>query len=273
MNALAGHQAPNVPVYDNMDINGNHYPQHSVPPMQQDEPIYLGPVHHVPPDPIVVVDESPPMEAPNNMYQQPLYAPEPAKWLNWNPYQVNLNMGSSIKHESSAQLQKFYENYTSAEDNPPPEKREATPKDMTVGLLEHQKVGLGWMRKMEQNGDGGLLADDMGLGKTIQAIALILANRQSSKEVHTTLIVAPASLVNQWYNEINEKVKEHKMKIMIYHGAKKTDSKNALANQDGNREFLNQCWSSLISLSRYNVLFNLIASAAQEIQRTKSSAA
>lgn len=51
-----------------------------------------------------------------------------------------------------------------------PEDRKGTPEEMKITLLEHQKVGLAWLQKMEASVKGGILADDMGLGKTIQTM-------------------------------------------------------------------------------------------------------
>jgi SNF2 family DNA or RNA helicase len=49
---------------------------------------------------------------------------------------------------------------------PPPEARTGTPDGLSITLLEHQKIGLQWMLKMERSSNkGGILADDMGLGK------------------------------------------------------------------------------------------------------------
>lgn len=51
----------------------------------------------------------------------------------------------------------------------PPELREGGPKDLRVQLMEHQKLGLAWMKQKEESSNkGSILADDMGLGKTIQ---------------------------------------------------------------------------------------------------------
>ena len=48
-----------------------------------------------------------------------------------------------------------------------------------------------------------LLADDMGLGKTVQAIAAMRVLR-SRNEVKSCLVVAPASLLNQWRRELDK---------------------------------------------------------------------
>lgn len=56
------------------------------------------------------------------------------------------------------------------DDPPAPEDRTGTPDGLKITLLEHQKIGLQWMIKMEASKNkGGILADDMGLGK-VQSI-------------------------------------------------------------------------------------------------------
>jgi len=66
-------------------------------------------------------------------------------------------------------------------------------------LHDHQKIGAKWLINHEKKYNGGLLADEMGLGKTIQIISMMIANPQP-----ITLIVCPASLVNQWKSEITK---------------------------------------------------------------------
>lgn len=54
-----------------------------------------------------------------------------------------------------------------------PEDRIGTPDELKITLLEHQKIGLGWMQRMEASVKGGILGDDMGLGKTIQMMYVL----------------------------------------------------------------------------------------------------
>jgi len=107
-----------------------------------------------------------------------------------------------------------------------PKYREGTPDAMVNALYEHQKLGLAWMKKMEEGSNkGGILADDMGLGKTIQALALMVSRRSQDPNRKTTLIVAPVALMRQWEKEIRSKLKtgrEHRLTTFIMHGAKRS---------------------------------------------------
>ncbi|DAA73292.1 TPA_exp: Uncharacterized protein A8136_5217 [Trichophyton benhamiae CBS 112371] len=99
----------------------------------------------------------------------------------------------------------------------------------------------------EQNCLGGILADEMGLGKTIEMMSLIHSHKPNSEyfngitlpssghsitwphnspEVsyapHTTLVVAPTSLLSQWESEASKASKPGTMKTLVYYGTDKS---------------------------------------------------
>ena len=117
------------------------------------------------------------------------------------------------------------------------------PRSLSDVMRPYQTDGFKWLKTLESYGFGGILADDMGLGKTLQAIALLLSHREemdmessgkfrkngldensllspndSATEVYgpsadaekgrqnqpsVSLVVAPASLVFNWTDELN----------------------------------------------------------------------
>lgn len=74
------------------------------------------------------------------------------------------------------------------------------PESLKDILREYQKQGIYWIKRLKENGFGGILADDMGLGKTLQVIAFL---QMEAQEGHggNVLIVTPASLVFNWKSE------------------------------------------------------------------------
>lgn len=97
------------------------------------------------------------------------------------------------------------------------ESREGTPDALLYPLLEHQKLGLSWMKTMEESEKkGGILADDMGLGKTIQAIALMVSRPSTNTERRPTLIIAPVSLMQQWKREIERMLRPGRYQLSVY---------------------------------------------------------
>ncbi|RAH47187.1 DEAD/DEAH box helicase [Aspergillus brunneoviolaceus CBS 621.78] len=115
------------------------------------------------------------------------------------------------------------------------ENREGTPEALKFTLLEHQKLGLAWMKSMEEGENkGGILADDMGLGKTIQAIALMVSRPSTNPERKSTLVIAPVALIHQWKREIQRILKpgKHQLSIHVLHGDKRTTTFKDLKKYD-----------------------------------------
>ncbi|KAG9127974.1 hypothetical protein FRC07_006764, partial [Ceratobasidium sp. 392] len=97
---------------------------------------------------------------------------------------------------------------------------------LRVTLMPHQLIGVSWMVQQELGQvRGGILAnpsDEMGLGKTVQTIGLLLVNQPSVRaQRSSTLIIAPAALLYQWYQEIIDRVEPKKFKVWIHHAQNK----------------------------------------------------
>ena len=74
------------------------------------------------------------------------------------------------------------------------------PAELSGILRGYQKTGFRWMKTLQANGFGGILADDMGLGKTLQAIAFLFSDWKEAERRY--LVVCPASLVYNWKSEL-----------------------------------------------------------------------
>lgn len=112
--------------------------------------------------------------------------------------------------------------------------REGAPAALLCTLMEHQKLGYAWMKKMEDSRNkGGILADDMGLGKTVQALALMVARPPPRDQHLPTLIVCPVALLQQWRREIKRWVTpERALQVHIYHGPNRYKSWQELKKYD-----------------------------------------
>jgi len=81
-------------------------------------------------------------------------------------------------------------------------------------LRPYQKVGVQWLMSLRGLELGGCLADDMGLGKTIQVLGVLSMSRRN-KEEGTDLLVVPASLMDNWRQEIERFAPE--LNVLIAH--------------------------------------------------------
>lgn len=90
------------------------------------------------------------------------------------------------------------------------------PKELKGQLRDYQKEGVDWLNFLREFQLGGILADDMGLGKTIQVLTHLLSEKESGRQKHPNLIIAPTSLMANWENECNRFTPD--LKVLILQG-------------------------------------------------------
>uniref|UniRef100_A0A2A4JUH4 Transcription termination factor 2 n=1 Tax=Heliothis virescens TaxID=7102 RepID=A0A2A4JUH4_HELVI len=144
-------------------------------------------------------------------------------------------------------LRDLYESLASR----PAESQEApAPRAMRSKLMPHQLHALAWLRWREtQRPRAGILADDMGLGKTITMIALIVSDKEDKIDDDDdddddelpkkgklsrggTLVVCPASLMQQWGGEVTKHCASHALSVCLHHGAARAQLPHRLATYD-----------------------------------------
>jgi len=102
-------------------------------------------------------------------------------------------------------------------------------EDFRGTLRDYQKLGLGWLRFLDQMAWGGCLADDMGLGKTVQALALLQLLKKQGRE-GTNLVVCPKSLIFNWLREAKRFVPD--LNTIAYTGPKRSKYFDHLSDYD-----------------------------------------
>lgn len=87
-------------------------------------------------------------------------------------------------------------------------------------LRPYQEEGLSWLNFLREFDLGGILADEMGLGKTVQTLALLLYIKEKTRTVKpkfkTSLVVAPTSVITNWYHEAQRFTPG--LKVLLLHG-------------------------------------------------------
>lgn len=132
------------------------------------------------------------------------------------------------------------------------------PSGLNAEMRPYQEEGFNWILFLQENKLGGCLADDMGLGKTLQTLAVLLHNKENqlkegsgsagvtdsntdspgslrelfsaASEKHTSLIIVPASLLHNWYNEI--KLYTPALKVCMYKGTGRRKSNSYFGYYD-----------------------------------------
>jgi superfamily II DNA or RNA helicase len=104
------------------------------------------------------------------------------------------------------------------------------PPGFTATLRPYQQQGVAWLDLLRESGLGGVLADDMGLGKTVQVLALLALEKARGALTAPVLIVAPTSLMTNWFNEARKFVPD--LKVLVFHGASRKQSTEQIAEHD-----------------------------------------
>lgn len=92
-------------------------------------------------------------------------------------------------------------------------------KGMTSNLRKYQRLGLEWIRFLDENKFGGLLCDEMGLGKTHQIMALFLSLYEEEGHVNPFLVVCPTTVLSHWTKKIHDHIPA--MQAAVYHGGER----------------------------------------------------
>ncbi len=104
------------------------------------------------------------------------------------------------------------------------------PSDLDRQLRPYQRLGVAWLWHLYRNELGGVLADEMGLGKTLQALALLAALKAGDSPSSASLVVCPASLVENWRREAVRFTPG--LRVFVHHGEQRAPTSHGLGAYD-----------------------------------------
>ena len=109
-------------------------------------------------------------------------------------------------------------------------KQAKIPRGLKASLRDYQHQGLSWLQFLREYGFGGILADDMGLGKTVQTLAHLLLEKERRRMDKPCLIVAPTSLMSNWYREAQQFAPS--LKVLVLQGPDRHGLFDQVENHD-----------------------------------------
>ncbi len=113
-------------------------------------------------------------------------------------------------------------------ENPAATKNIKLPK-VNAELRSYQKAGFEWMKALQEEEWGGILADDMGLGKTLQVLTLLLDLKEITGK-KTSLLVAPKTLLYNWEEQAARFTPD--LKICRYYGTNRKKLQKKIHQHD-----------------------------------------
>jgi SNF2 family DNA or RNA helicase len=99
---------------------------------------------------------------------------------------------------------------------------------LVATLYPYQSVGVAFLGLIAAQGIGCVLADAMGLGKTLQVIGLLMAEQNAGRG--PTLVIAPATLLENWRRELKQFVPS--LSVSIHAGPSRAGTAARLAGAD-----------------------------------------
>ena len=154
------------------------------------------------------------------------------------------------------------------------------PKMLTCQLKEYQLKGLNWLYDLWDKNINGILADEMGLGKTVQSISIMAHLAETQNIWGPFLVVAPASTLHNWNQEIDKFVPD--LKVLPYWGNAKDrkvlrkawDRKDFAYKQDASFHVLVTSYQMVVQDAQYFQKMRwqyMILDEAQAIKSSQSS--
>lgn len=123
------------------------------------------------------------------------------------------------------------------------------PKLLNCQLKEYQLKGLNWLANLYEQGINGILADEMGLGKTVQSISVMAYLAEVHDIWGPYMVVAPASTLHNWQQEIARFVPE--FKVLPYWGSA------------GDRKVLRKFWDRKHNTYKKDAPFHVLITSYQ----------